>query len=553
MIPWSKALTLLAVAGACTPDTLATLPDPTIPETTWDPIGDDTGQALSSAVDLGHPVGPVPEEMWEDPGPLRFSDATVAAGLGEAFGGGNTHGVGVGLVDLDDDGWLDLVLVNGVSQVNRSWTPSTLYWNNGDGTFTEAPRASFANVLNGIDGHSVAAGDVDNDGDVDLYVGAQPTNRLFLNQGDRTFVNVTGASNAGARPSDPTLVRDGRGKIVAMGDIDGDGWLDLVSVSSTYDAPSAALLMNQGDGTFVEQTKSSGIAAHPTGHPCALMLTDYDNDSDPDMWIWNDRGGHVLLRNDGGVFTNLGNDADGIPRTNAMGIGAADIDGDGDLDYYTANIGPHPLLLNQGDGTFVDFTQAARTTGDFGWGLAFEDFNLDGLPDLYVTQEDDRPILVYPNVTKPGQTPQFVPLAFPRPLPVLNLVRAHSVSAAFGDVDNDGRIDAVWATTDGSRIVFHRNTTRVGSHRYLEVQLRSDPAFGSNGGVGARVAVMSNGVLQMREIYSGTSRNSVSSLSARFGLGNHDGAEWMVVLWPDGHRQLLTNVPPGVVVVDPYE
>ncbi len=519
-------MTLFAMLG-CGPDPLL---EPYGGDPLWDEIDWDAAQ------DLGHrvrAVDPVPS------GTLMFEDATEALGLGAVAGLGNQHGVGIALVDLDADGWDDLVLANGVSNTSGRGADSVLYWNR-QGVFVDGTDSSgIRDLLGGLDTYSIAAGDLDRDGDVDLYVGAQPTNVLLRNRGDGTFEDATAETGAGGPPSDPDLVADGRGKVVNVGDVDGDGWLDLSSASSTLPAPGATLLRNRGDGTWEDWTDRTGIDIATDGNPCAVMFTDYDNDGASDLWIWNDRGGHVLLRNVGGAFENFQNRADRVSIRNPMGIDGADVDHDGDLDYYVSNIGRHPLLVNNGDGTFEDRTEEAGTFGDYGWGLAFEDLDLDGWADLYVTQEDDRAVLAYRN--RGDLT--FDARAFERPIPVDVGGAAHNVAAAFADVDHDGRVDAAWATTDGSRMVLHRNVTDVGSHRGLEVRI--------DGGVAARVAVWTpDGLVQFKDVLGGSSRASQNALSVRLGLGDFDGAERVAVLWPDGRQRAFENVPAGTLVVE---
>jgi enediyne biosynthesis protein E4 len=494
---------------------------------------------LSGAEDLGHRPG---HQDLGPPGPLAFEEVGAASGLDGVIGGGNTHGVGLALVDLDADGWLDLVVANGVSNATGVSTPSRLLWNAGDGTFVDGTDAL---GLEGRDLYSVAAGDVDNDGWVDLYFGGQPLDVLLRNLGDRTFVDVSASSGAAGPPSDPGLVDDGRSKIVSIGDIDRDGWQDLVSATSTRPAPGIAVLRNRGGGAFEDVTAATGAAIAPDGHPCAVMFTDYDNDGWRDLWVWNDRGGHTLLHNVDGAFDDLRNRADRVSIRNPMGVDAADIDHDGDLDYYVSNIGDHPLLVNQGDGTFEDRTVALGTAGDFGWGLAFEDFDLDGWADLLVTQEDARPILVYRNEAGTGFSRREVPVP-----PVVSGGAAHNVPAAFGDVDGDGRIDAVWARTDGTGVQLLRNVTEVGGRHWLEVRVDETPGTGERGGVGARVVVGIDGEVQFRDITGGASRASQSALAVRFGLDGWDGVDWVLVLWPDGRQRTFVDVPAdGTLIV----
>ena len=507
----------------------------------WEPI------SLEGVPDLGHVPAPVPDGDRVAPGPISFDDVTVAAGLGTAVGGGNTHGVGVAFLDLSGDGLPDIFIANGRGTNGQQFS-SRLFFNNGDGTFRDVTAPSgIAAIVAGVDLYSVAAGDYDNDGDPDLYLGAQPTDILLRNDGAGAFDDATSEAGAGGPASDPDKVADGRSKVVSFGDLDGNGWLDIVSASSTLPGPNAYLLLNRGNGTFADMTAQSGVAASPRGNPCAVLWTDYDNDGDADLWIWNDRGDHVLLRNEAGArFINVTQDAEGIDIRNPMGIDGADMDHDGDVDYYVSNIGNNPLLQNNGEGTFDDITRQAGTGGSFGWGLGFEDFNGDSWADLFVAQEDNLPHLSF---TNRGEVPARFDVREHAHPNVVSTGAAHNVAVAFADYDRDGRVDILSATTDGTRVTLYRNTTDRGSARWLEVRILGAPANGQYGGVGARVAVQTGDLLQFRDVTGGSSRASQNELSARFGLGDVTGADWVGVLWPDGRQLAVTGVE-GDRVVD---
>lgn len=512
-------------------------------------------------VDLGHSVQMTPEAERIPPGPIELVDVTASAGLGAAIGGGNTHGVGISFADIDGDELPDIFVANGRNNRDGQQYASALYLNLGDGTFRNATiEAGILNALDGIDCYSVTAGDYDGDGDMDLYLGAQPTDILLENCGQvgaPCFVDVTDQVGAGGPPSDPAGVSNGKSKVVTFGDYDNDGDLDIASASKTLPAPRAYLLRNDGENGFTDVTAETGMKAHDDGNPCAIMWSDYDNDGDVDLQIWNDRGWHVLLRNqDGQTLEDVTRDSglDAVQITNPMGIDAADIDHDGDLDYYVSNIGDNPLMLNDGDGTFTDITSSAGTGGEFGWGLAFEDLDHDTYADIFVAQEDNLPHLVFHN--RATEPPTFTRIEVEH-AQIQDSSEAHNVAVGFADYDRDGRVDVVAATTDGSGVQLYRNQTDTGSNHWLHVIVRpkddpdGTPRPGSTDGIGARVGVMTGDLLQFRDITGGSSRASQNQLSVRFGLGDHDGADWIAVLWPSGDYYIVENVPGDQTLILP--
>jgi hypothetical protein len=493
---------------------------------------------FEDAEDLGHEPQQIASPLA--PGRITLADVTEAAGLGGAIAGGNTHGVGVAFVDLTGDELPDIFVANGISDATRDAVSSKLYQNRGDGTFADVTSEWGLDAIADKDCFSVAAADYDHDGDIDLYLGTRPTDVLLQNQGDR-FADVTAEAGAGGPPS-ADLFGDGRSKVVAFGDYDMDGWLDIVSSSSTLPRPFAYLLRNRGDGTFEDVSERTGVQANTFGNPCAVMWSDHDNDRDPDLWIWNDRGGHILLVNEEGerlVDFTEGSRLDEVDINHPMGIDAADLDHDGDLDFYISNIGNNPLLRNNGDGTFTDITREAGTQGSFGWGLAFEDFDLDAWPDIFVAQEDDLPNLVFRNnATEP---PTFDEIRVPHP-GTRSDGAAHNKAVAFADYDRDGRVDVVVAGTDASRINLYRNETDPGTGRWLYVSVVRAPQGGNLRAIGARVLVKTGDLVQFRDVTAGSSRASQNEHTVRFGLGEWTGAEWVAVQWPSGGQTVVRNV-----------
>jgi len=496
----------------------------------WQPI------TFGDAVDLGFEASAIPPSAQVAPGAVTLAEVAVEAGLGDSVAAGNPHGVAVGFIDIDNDGYEDIFLATG------DGTDSQVYRNDGDGTFSDFTfQSNIGAILGGVDTYSVAAADYDGDGDLDIYIGAHPRDYLLQNDGTGVFTDATAAAGAGG----PLSAQPGTAsKIGAWGDYNGDGLLDIAVASSTFaDQPeNGYLLRNDGDGTFTDVTVATAFAAAPTGNPCAVMWSDFDSDGDLDIWIWNDRGdairNRVLLRNDDGVFTDISAPARLIEMVvgNPMGIDGADIDHDGDLDYYVSDIGGSPLLHNDGDGTFRDIQEVAGARGDYGWGLAFEDFNADTWPDIFLAQEDARPYMTYTNLGE--ELPRFEAQSWPH-APVGS---SHNIPAAFADYDHNGTIDVVTGSTGGARLNLYRNDTELGTNRWLEVRVPVTPGTGERGGISGRVVVKTGALAQFRDIVGGSSRASQNAMSVRFGLGQWTGAEWVAVLWPDGRQSVVINV-----------
>ena len=247
---------------------------------------------FDDATDFGFVPSEIPLAETVEPGPVVLVEHASEAGLGASVVGGDTHGVGVGAFDVDGDGWDDIFVASGVGAVSYS---SAVWHNNGDGTFSDGSEVSgVLAALAGVDAYSVAAADYDADGDFDVYVGAIPYGILLRNDGG-VLSDVTGAANAAGPES---VTPGGVSKIAAWGDYDNDGWLDLVAASSTFTtAPeNGYLLRNQGDGTFADVSTATALQFSGEGNPCAVLWTDYDNDGDLDLNVWNDRGGAFTNR-----------------------------------------------------------------------------------------------------------------------------------------------------------------------------------------------------------------------------------------------------------------
>lgn len=478
-----------------------------------------------------------------------------------------TMGGGVALLDYNNDGLIDVFLVNGGSLHGAIEAPERFdranprYWNrlyrqNRDGNFIDVTQsAGLTNAGDGNYGMGVATGDYDNDGYMDLYVTNYGKNILYHNNGDGTFTDVTAKAGVAA---------GGWSMSAGFVDYDNDGKLDLfvtrymqwdlrhskVCQRQTYCPPgefppvSSVLYRNRGDGTFEDVSVAAGIAAKK-GRALGVAFNDYDEDGWPDIFVANDGMEQFLFHNNGnGTFTERALDAgvafsdDGKPFA-GMGVDFRDYDNDGRPDIVITDLAKQMYTLYHNDGGNNGFSYrslpsglGALSAGSSGWGMRLEDFNNDGWKDLFVAQSH-----VMDNVEQIDPSLHYLEA----PMFALNhngrfehadvpgSVTVAGRGAAFGDLNNDGWTDAVMTVLGGHPIVF-RN--RGGSERWLTISLRGTRS--NRDGFGARVRV--NG--QTQYVNSSGSYLSASDKRVHFGLGSAAKAN-VEIWWPSGTHQTL--------------
>lgn len=522
---------------------------------------------------------------------VTFVDVTDEAGIHFQHSNGTRSsllpedmGSGAGFADIDDDGDLDLYIVNipGPFTQNAGTNigkTNVLYRNDGDGTFTDITRA--AGVGHRGYGMGCVFADYDGDGFLDLYVTNYGENVLYRNNGDGTFRNVTKSAGVGC-----ALWSTG----AAFADYDGDDDLDLYvcnyvnydleqlahkkaeSLQSGKPVPSAlnphvfepqdnVFYRNNGDGTFTDVTAKVGIAA-PGGRSMQCLFSDFDNDNDLDLYVANDTSVNYTYRNDGdGTFTDVSDESWAADFRGSMGLTAGDYDGDGDIDLFMSHwvdeenaLYRNLLKENAPDKhiRFVDESYSAMlaevSIKQIGWGTSLFDYDNDGDLDIFVAngstfQELDRPEVLMPQRDRlfrnegDGTFTDFSESAGIARLPV-----RVGRSAAFGDYDNDGDVD-IFIVNNYAKPTLLRNdaTALPNGNNWLHVKLVGTNA--NRDAIGAKIRVETAHATQIREIYAGDSYMSFNSFIAEFGLGKSTQVPALEVTWPNGDKQTLHNVP----------
>jgi len=484
-----------------------------------------------------------------------------------------SSGPGCGFIDFDMDGWPDIYLVNGGKAdfaPELTTLRNALYRNNHDGTFTDVTAK--AGVGSGDYGMGAAVGDYDNDGFPDLYVTQYGKNILFHNNGNGTFTDVTqraGVSAGGWSSSAVWLDYDNDGRLdlfvgqfaqldLATGcGISPDG-LRRYCIPTVFQPRSSWLFHNNGDGTFTDVTKQSGLDI--PGKAWGAVATDIDNDGWIDLWVSNDTLPNRLYRNRGnGTFEEIGFAADvayssgGKPRS-GMGVDSADYDDDGWMDLFVANIDQeifslyHNLRNKSFEDNAVDSGIGMHTRWLSGWGSKFLDADNDGLLDLMTVNG-------YPDelVDEAGTE-----VTYAEPLKLFQNVgggfrdvsstagkafeeRYASRGLALGDFNNDGRLDALVCVNNGVPLLL-KNTSDTGNH-WLGVDLVSKSA--NRDAVGARISYQAGGRVHKRMQINGGGFLSASDHRIILGAGSAKRVDWIEIQWPGASRKVerFTNLP----------
>ena len=528
---------------------------------------------LLAGVALGHPGVAAAQTA------PTFTEVTAAAGITFTHNSGRagqkflpeTMGTGGAFADLDGDGWLDIVLVNG-----RDWKPGDsasvhgLFKNNGDGTFTDVVKGSGLDVP--VYGMGVAAGDYDNDGRADLYITALEGDRLYRNEGGFKFKDVT-------KPSG--IANADFGTSAAWVDYDKDGNLDLFVANyvkwsaktdqfcsldgstksyctpEVYPGVASKLYRNLGKGRFQDVSATAGVADE-TSKSLGVAVLDYDADGWPDLFVANDTQPNKLYRNnhdgtftDTAVMSGVAYSEDGVAR-GAMGVDAGDYNGSGRPHVLVGNFQNQMLALYRNDGTGLFVDEAPRSTvgrvslSSLAWGVFFFDYDLDGRLDIFSANghieegigkvqpkvEYRQPPLMFRNAgngrfesTGPSLGADF------------NAPQAGR-GAAYGDYDRDGDLDILIVNNDGPARLLRND---VGNANHW-IRIDTVGTTSNRDGIGAVVRIRSASGKQWRMVRSGSSYCSQSDTAITFGLGGDAAVAAIEVEWPSGRKDRVTEV-----------
>jgi hypothetical protein len=512
--------------------------------------------------------------------PVRFND--VATKIGVTFKHENgaspdkplpeTMGSGAVIFDYNNDGWPDLFFVNGGSFVDKRVAAAArhrLYRNTGDGKFADVTESSGIGI-SGF-GMGACAADYDNDGWTDLYVTAVGGNKLYHNTGKNGFTDVTDLAGVAAGMWSTSC---------AFGDIDNDGYVDLyvtryVDFSAdnmkvcmlfkdvrsychpnVYSSVPDILYHNNGDGTFTDVTKESGV--YKAGNGLGVVFGDYDDDGWIDIYVANDATPNFLFHNKGkGVFEEVGfwtGTAVGFDGKvlSGMGTDMGDMNGDGLLDIFVTNLDgqTHSLYKNLGKGLFTNVTLASgvgeATLPYVGFGAAFLDYDNDGDLDLAVANGD-----VIDNVKLVRESSSYEQLnlllrndgagKFTSVGPVSGsgfALKKASRALAVGDLDNDGDLDIVVSNVGDTADVLRND----GGNRSNSILVRTIGSRSNRDGIGARLKLSVGGRILVRDVKAGSSYLAQNDLRVHFGLGNAPKAERLEIRWPSGAVDIIEGI-----------
>ena len=498
-----------------------------------------------------------------------FSEESQNAGITHLTVDDMRMAGGCAFFDFNNDSLEDIYFTGG-------FLIDHLYKNNGDGTFSDVTVAAGLSGTGNINTNGITTGDINNDGFRDLFIstrhdltsGKNYPNLLYLNNGNETFTDISTAAG---------IVDSAWTTSATFGDYNNDGWLDIYAgnyienftayfdtTMNRYvfaqDAYPNFFYFNNGDLTFTEVGTILNIA--DTGCTLANAFTDFDNDGDVDLYVANDFGEdtkeNALFVNEYPI--NTFNDIAVSSNTNlqmfSMGVAIGDYNEDGFLDYYITNLGRNVLLENQGNSNFNDVSTSAGvedihvsgTLFSTSWGTQFLDYDNDTYLDLFVSNGEipaAPQIATYPNPPNKFYKNNNANGTFNDISVVAGIAdTTRGRGSAYGDYDNDGDLDLIQAvvhpnsaTTDHS--LLYRNDV-VSVNTWLKIKLQG--IISNRDAFGAHIKVKANGRTFLREIGGGSSYQSQNSSVAHFGLGSYSQADSVIINWPSGITQVLTNV-----------
>ena len=487
-----------------------------------------------------------------------------------------TMGSGCLFFDYDNDGWIDIFLVNSGSLADPKLAETAhhaLYHNNGDGSFRNVTEQAHLDRKGSGYGMGACAADYDNDGHVDLYVTNFGSNVLYRNNGNSTFSDVTKEANVGSSSWSSSC---------AFADIDKDGDLDLFVVNyvdfgvannkycgshvkglrsychpNVYRGLPNVLYRNNGNGTFTDITKEAGVYTL-AGKGLGVAFGDYDNDGWPDIYVANDSVLNFLYRNQGnGTFVEVGLtagvavDENGLPEA-GMGTDWGDFNNDGLLDLYVTNLNleMHTLHKNSGGGLFRDVTLQTGigepSLAFVGFGTAFLDYDNDGnldvvsanghiLDNVGMSSENttyaQRKLLFH---NSGNSTFKEVGLSAGPGFGLEKVGRGLAV----GDIDNDGDLDLLVNNCNQTADLL-RNVSSTGNNWLL---IKTVGTRSNRDGIGTRLVLKAGELTQIREVKAGSSYQSQNDLRVHFGLGKASRVDRLELRWPSGTVDVLENI-----------
>ena len=507
-----------------------------------------------------------------------FKDVTREAGIHFRYNFGDhtyenileSSGSGITIFDFNNDGWMDLYMLNGTylegisdpeGRVFQN-TPNELYRNNGDGTFTEVAEAVGLDDRNW--GMAAGAIDYDKDGDEDLYVLNYGPNVFYRNNGDGTFIDIT--ESTGLRGPDMLNGFTKWSVGVAFGDYNKDGRIDamvgnflafdpdyvspttpeMMPHPSEYNGQASMLYLQQEDGSFVDATKSYGLY-FPDSKCMGLTLYDYDDDGDLDLFQGNDHQLNFLFRNNGGhyfdvaIASGVAANSHGVP-TGSMHGSIGDVDGDGRIDLLVTDLRYGALYRYLGNGLFTDVTEesgvAREMAGKGAWAGALFDYDNDGDLDLFSANGTAEELILQPPLLLENNGEGRFRNVGPERCEYFT-TRRSGRAAAVWDYDNDGDLDIIVSHIDLQATPTLLRNDGGNANHWIGLKLvgRDGPASA----IAAKVKVMTGHSGQVYINQWATSYLTNHDPRVHIGLGKHDSVDRIEIIWSDGHKEVLNH------------